>query len=214
MVGRTIELRSLGEQDISWHYMQLNSSTIVPSRNAKDFSPLGTFAIMERQINRSGYYSSPKTMWAQRLLDYDPEASKLTIERGQLIVRDSQRNVLKSIPPRDVRQIGIEAEIGTVRKSGYVLADHFYPLGAKRDMAAEEFEGILKAVEEGQASPGFSDEPRVKVDSILCGKKLWIGMFEFELGRDDIYDRDAVVIDPETRQMIEREVVHTLSYQR
>lgn len=102
--------------------------------------------------------------------------------------------------------------MGDVHESGYVLRDHLYHLEDKL-LNREEFANILKLADAGQKPLGFDLSTRVKVDPALVGKSLWIGIFEFEFGRP-AWDRDAVVVDQETRQMIEREVTRPLSRER
>lgn len=209
MAERTTQLRSLGQGDIQRIRFRMEDADRILQMSGRYFQPLGTFRLMNRP--RYGLLAHDRVMWAEKLLGYDPEQSVLTTYMGQLIVRDRQNTVLKSIPPSELRLVGTEAEMGIVRESGYVLANHFYPLGEKGAMQAEEFDEILRSADAGQKPSDFDYNPRVKVDPALCGKKLWIGMFEFETDRSDVWDRDAVVVDPETRQLIAREVMRPLS---
>lgn len=220
MAERTTQLRPLLERDIKWISSDLQTYPKVVEtyygRNdlrKQHFSAAGTFRL-------GTSYSSPDNvalsyMWTPALLEFDPKCTKLTTFKGQLIVEDSQNKVLRSIPPQNIRRVGMEAEMGEVQASGYVLANHWYPLeGLDKKPDRKQFEDILVRAEAGHKKPpGFDPFTRVKVDPALAGRELWIGMLEYELGRE-IWDRDAVVIDLKTRKMVEREVLRPLARER
>lgn len=214
---RTTEIRAIGQIDIRSNRYKLEEARVFAhSLDGKIvyLSRAGTFILAYKPLYRfSGSFH--ETMWTAKLLDYDLEQTKLSTYRGQLIVQDGENKVLKSIPPEEIRKVGIEAERGIVRASGYVLGgDRYYPLGSRKDILVDEYEQILIAAEAGLEPPGFEESTRVKVDPALAGKELWIGIFDLELGRSDVWDREAVVIDLETRAMIEREVLRPLSAER
>lgn len=211
MAERTTQLRPLGKKDIEIISLSLiNYAKIERDNKQYYFSPLGIFNLIQRPLRYEARISNP--MWAP-LSEYDPGQTMLSTFKGQLIVRNRQGLVLKSIPPSAIRRIGIEPEMGIVQESGYVLANHLYILEDDRRIKMKEFDRILQLADRGHRPPACDEDTRVKVDPALSGKNLWIGIFEFELERDPM-DRDAVVIDPETRQMIEREVTRPLSRER
>jgi len=208
MVERTAGIRPLGNKSAEHNYYILKNERIVRRSRSpdRDFSELGTF-----MTGHDGDRLITRFMWAQKLLDYDPKECRLSIYQGQLIVRKLDNTVLKSIPPQEIREVDdIESERGIVRRSGYVLADHFYSVGHRERINVEDFENILESADNGQEPFAFSHFLRVKVDPTLIGRELWMCIFkpDFDIG---VWDTDAVVIDPETRKLVDREVLHPLS---
>lgn len=204
MAGRTLEIGPLSKREILYQSLILQGSR-VPGWRGRYFTQVGTFGLEETKADVTITYN----MWAAKLLEFDPRDSRLSIYRGQLIVHDKGNQVLKSIPPEEIRRVAPLSEDGIVRESGYVLADHFYSLGDK-SIGADEFEGILSSADGGKAPPAFDPYIRVKVDPALVGRKLWIGVLDPGL-IGPWWDMDAVVIDPEERIMIAREVVRPLA---
>ncbi len=222
MAERTTEIRPYTEQETRFMQKQLTDyPTAVPNgETGRHFNIVGGFVLTEKLVSLrdilrhdDSTWLSFHPMWAGGLLAYNPNQCKLTTYQGQLIVRDSENRVLKSIPPAQIRRLSIESERGTVRESGYVLADHYYVIDGQEGIQVDEFEQILRSADEGKEPTGFSHYTMVKVDPELAGRELWVGVFEFELSRD-VWDRDAVVVDPETRQMIAREVGRPLHPER
>lgn len=218
MPERTTELRPLNEKDIQYNYFLLrNTYRFLVDLDGSYFSPEAIFGVAERPLSRQEvpYYNR---MWTPKLLDYDPKECSLDTYRAQLIVRDKKdRRILKSIPPEETRRIDFGTGFGKVGKSGYILTDHFYSLGKRKGLKSEGFEEILISADLGQEPADFDNQVEVKVDPALYspGKELLVIVFQPDLSRTvPLWRKDAVVVDPETRQMVEREVVYPLSYER
>lgn len=212
MDERTTQIRPLSANDTQHVSSHLINYPDVRTFKESYFSTIGVFQLATRD-QRPGEISMTPRMWTQYLLKYDPKQTILTTFRGQLIVRNQQNSILESIPPSEIRRVGPESEIGVVQKSGYVLANHFYTFRGNQGIGMEEYDQILQLADKDRRTPVTDEHTRVKVDPVLQGKKLWVCIFDLELART-IWDREAVVIDPETRQMIEREVLRPLSAKR
>lgn len=206
MVERTTGIRPLHDESVKYNLLLLKNSRIVEGEG-RYFGELGTFTLEPIELRSLSEIPPTIAMWTQKLLDYDPKECKLSIYQGQVIVSKLDNTVLKSIPPRDIRRIDVvDSEMGIVRKSGYVLANHFYSVGQRGGINVEEFERILESVDDGQEPLGFSPYRRVKVDPTLVGRKLWVCIFEPDFR--PIWYRDAVVIDPETRKLVDRKILY------
>ncbi len=143
------------------------------------------------------------------------------------LVQRETRTKLEGINPLNLRLVDWElsyseynGNLARVGNSGYVLDDSEHPYvyifhTQRREIAVstDAIEKILVAADQGQKPENLSEDTFVKVNPRLAGKRVTLIMFQAskEEGTTSPYIRDAVVIDPDTHELVPRKVLRPLS---
>lgn len=197
----------------------------IPSlgRKHRHFNDMGTFLVKEQRLtNRSSPAACSTLLWSCELMKYNPDLYRIKFSKsGNLRLFNLHKEEVCWISAKEVRIVhrGLSGKV-TARESGFVLPDEDYyikrsGLGFPRSyffrgvgLSTEELHQILVTATNPlpEEPPDYLELPFVKVSPDVAGKRLKLLVFS--------QGRDAVVVNPETRQLVEREVTFPLSRAR
>lgn len=157
-------------------------------------------------------------MWGgQDLLRYDPETERLRLTRGGALEvyqgMDRDRKTICTIDPCNTRSIvGVKTGRVPVLEGGFILpppdAEGLYQSPIKhRRIPTEEFLELVREAERGRVFTEvdwLNDKLVIPRVSLSKGTMIEIIMLN---GWRDVYS-DQVIIDPETRQLVDRQMVY------
>lgn len=223
-MGQGEKPRWIAQDDIDKIRSTLRKGNVVSRYGDPDFNSLGIFEILDRALlgcdRLSGFGRTlADELWSEELLYLDPNTHRLeTRFRGDIQVLDRQGGFITSIPPIMIRFIDEDSCYGgIVRESGYILQDRTYTLSRGKCFSVQEIEKILLQTERGIKPPGFDYKNAVyaKVNPGLVGRSFLTLVFSsVPRGSKGIWERDGVVIDPDTRTLVSRIISQPFTAER
>lgn len=197
----------LPQQVIERQKVILKIGEIIPT-GKRDFTNRATFIVEANDA------PARTTFFCPYLLNYDPNLYGLRISRYATVLLLDRNDQLQRAPilSQDLRMVDLDnSGKGIVGESGYVL-QRYFRLSGKR-ITKRRLDRILGEADQGIKPPAFSEDSFIKVDKDLAGQTLLVLTIDPGPYRPDL-NQDAVVIDPESRKLVEREVTKPLSLQR